>query len=169
MAETGKTSDMIRVVVKEVPILAYFKQLSPQCGGGETTTTKNWRWLNRAKTARSPPPPPPPLVWALLTASESNMRASSPANFGRTAACSTKTQHPGLLKDDTAALRVEACASDQDFKKKEFRKIHANRVGDISGNFGRILAGYRIYYVTYQVTRSSINLMLNDRFHCKYL
>ena len=59
-----------------------------------------------------------PLVWALLTASESNMRASSPANFGRTAACSTKTQHPGLLKDDTAALRVEACASDQDFKKK---------------------------------------------------
>ena len=128
-----------------VPILAYFKQLSPQCGGGETTTTKNWRWLNRAKTARSPPP----LVWALLTASESNMRASSPANFGRTAACSTKTQHPGLLKDDTAALRVEACASDQDFKKKEFRKIHANRVGDISGNFGRILAGYRIYYVTY--------------------
>ena len=100
-----------------VPILAYFKQLSPQCGGGETTTTKNWRWLNRAKTARSPPPPP--LVWALLTASESNMRASSPANFGRTAACSTKTQHPGLLKDDTAALRVEACASDQDFKKKK--------------------------------------------------
>ena len=79
------------------------------------------------------------------------MRASSPANFGRTAACSTKTQHPGLLKDDTAAaLRVEACASDQDFKKKkEFRKIHANRVGDVSENFGRILAGYRIYYVTY--------------------
>ena len=54
----------------------------------------------------------------LGAASESYMRASSPANFGRTAACSTKTQHPGLLKDDTAALRVEACASDQDFKKK---------------------------------------------------
>ena len=77
------------------------------------------------------------------------MRASSPANFGRTAACSTKTQHPGLLKDDTAALRVEACASDQDFKKKEFRKIHANQVGDISGNFARILVWYQAFRLTF--------------------
>ena len=33
------------------------------------------------------------------------------------------------------AAAVKDCASDQDFKKKEFRKIHANRVGDVSEKF----------------------------------